>query len=184
MSFDRKEFPADFAWGTATASYQVEGAPDVDGRGPSIWDVFTRVPGAIADGRTGDLADDHYRRFREDVAIMADLGVNAYRFSIAWSRIQADGTGPVNPAGIAFYRQLSEALLERAITPYVTLYHWDLPVALEDRGGWLERDTAERFGDYSGLVATELGLSLIHISEPTRLGMISYAVFCLKKKKE
>jgi len=178
MSFDRKEFPADFAWGTATASYQVEGAPDVDGRGPSIWDAFTRVPGAIADGRTGDLADDHYRRFREDVAIMADLGVNAYRFSIAWSRIQADGTGPVNPAGIDFYRQLSEALLERGITPYTTLYHWDLPVALEDRGGWLERDTAERFGDYAGLVATELGDVIKHwitLNEPWCSAFLGYA---------
>ncbi len=178
MTAHRGDFPTDFAWGTATASYQIEGAPDVDGKGLSIWDTFTRVPGAIADGRTGDVADDHYRRFREDVAIMADLGVNSYRFSIAWSRIQADGTGPVNPAGIAFYRTLAEELLERGITPYATLYHWDLPQALEDRGGWLERDTAERFGEYAGLVATELGDVIgdwITLNEPWCSSFLSYA---------
>jgi len=178
MTADRRDFPADFAWGTATASYQIEGATDVDGRGQSIWDAFTRVPGAIADGKTGDLADDHYRRFREDVSIMADLGVNAYRFSIAWSRIQADGTGPANPLGIGFYRELSEALLERGITPYVTLYHWDLPLALEERGGWLERDTAERYGEYAGLVTGELGDVVKHwitLNEPWCSAFLGYA---------
>jgi len=178
MTARRDDFPADFAWGTATASYQIEGAPDADGRGPSIWDTFTRTPGAIADGQNGDLADDHYRRFREDVAIMAELGVNAYRFSIAWSRIQADGTGPVNPAGMAFYRQLAEALLEVGITPFATLYHWDLPQALEERGGWLERDTAERFGQYAGLVADGLGdviTDWITLNEPWCSSFLGYA---------
>jgi beta-glucosidase len=178
MTTNRSDFPADFAWGTTTASYQIEGAVDVDGKGPSIWDTFTRVPGAIADGRTGDLADDHYRRFREDVAIMADLGVNAYRFSIAWPRIQADGTGPANEKGMGFYRELSEALLERGITPYATLYHWDLPQALEDKGGWLERDTAERFGDYTSLVVAGLGDVIDHwitLNEPWCSSFLSYA---------
>jgi beta-glucosidase len=178
MTLSRNAFPADFAWGTATASYQIEGSPDADGKGPSIWDTFTRVPGAITDGQTGDLADDHYRRFREDVAIMADLGVNSYRFSVAWPRIQADGTGPANHAGLDFYRRLSEALLERDITPYATLYHWDLPQALEDRGGWLERETAYRFADYAGIVAGELGDVITHwitLNEPWCSSFLSYA---------
>jgi beta-glucosidase len=178
MGLDRTDFPADFAWGTATASYQVEGATDADGRGPSIWDVFTRVPGAIADGRNGDLATDHYRRFREDVAIMADLGVDAYRFSIAWPRIQANGTGPAIRAGVDFYRRLCESLLEHGITPYATLYHWDLPLALEDSGGWLERDTGERFGEYAGLVSSELGDIVKHwitLNEPWCSAFLGYA---------
>ena len=178
MTLSRAAFPADFAWGTATASYQIEGAVDADGRGPSIWDTFTRVPGVIADGQTGDLADDHYRRWREDVAIMADLGVNAYRFSIAWPRIQADGTGPANPKGLAFYRALAEVLAERGITPYATLYHWDLPQGLEDRGGWLNRDTAGRFADYAGAVTGELGDVITHwttLNEPWCSAFLGYA---------
>lgn len=178
MTLRRQEFPADFVWGTATAAYQVEGATSEDGRGPSIWDAFAKVPGAIADGRTGDVAADHYHRFREDVEIMADLGMNAYRFSIAWSRIQPLGVGPANPRGVAFYRRLSEALLEHGITPYATLYHWDLPVALEDRGGWLNRDTAERFGDYAGLVAVELGdlvTDWITLNEPWCAAFLGHA---------
>lgn len=178
MTFNRSDFPANFTWGTATASYQIEGAVDVDGRGQTIWDAFTRVPGAIADGQTGDVADDHYRRFRQDVAIMADLGVNAYRFSIAWSRIQPDGTGPANPKGVSFYRALCEALLERDITPYVTLYHWDLPLALEERGGWLERDTADRFADYAGVVVAEVGdlvSTWITLNEPWCSSFLGYA---------
>jgi len=177
VSASRSHFPPDFAWGTATASYQVEGATDADGRGPSIWDTFSRVPGAIADGQTGDLADDHYRRFREDVAVMADLGVNAYRFSIAWPRIQADGTGPANAAGLRFYRELSEELLEHGITPWATLYHWDLPQALEDRGGWLDRDTAERFGEYTSAVVGELGDVVDHwitLNEPWCSAFLGY----------
>jgi beta-glucosidase len=151
------EFPAGFVWGTATAAYQIEGAVDEDGRGPSIWDTFCTVPGAIAGGDTGAVACDHYHRYAEDVDLMAGLGVDAYRFSVAWPRIQADGTGPANPKGLDFYRRLVERLLERGITPYVTLYHWDLPQALQDRGGWPERDTAYRFADYAALVRDGLG---------------------------
>ena len=174
----RRDFPGDFSWGTATASYQVEGATSEDGRGPSIWDAFAREPGTIADGSTGDVADDHYHRYREDVELMAGLGVNAYRFSIAWPRIQADGGGPANPAGIGFYRRLAEALLERGITPFATLYHWDLPLALEEQGGWLSRDTAERFGEYAGLVAAELGDLITHwitLNEPWCSSFLGYA---------
>jgi beta-glucosidase len=174
----KSDFPTSFTWGTATASYQIEGATTEDGRGPSIWDTFARTPGAIADGTTGDVADDHYHRYPEDVALMADLGVDAYRFSIAWPRIQADGTGPANSAGIGFYRSLAERLLEKGITPWATLYHWDLPQALEDRGGWLERDTAERFADYSAIVAEELGdviKNWITLNEPWCSSFLGYA---------
>ncbi|MGO4298631.1 GH1 family beta-glucosidase [Leifsonia sp. RAF41] len=153
----RSDLPDGFIVGTATASYQIEGATREDGRGESIWDAFARVPGAIADGSTGDVADDHYHRWPEDVALMSDLGFDAYRFSIAWPRIQADGTGAPNRAGLDFYRRLAESLLERGVTPWATLYHWDLPQALEDRGGWLDRDTARRFADYAAIVAEELG---------------------------
>jgi beta-glucosidase len=178
MALSRNEFPEGFVWGTATASYQVEGATTEGGRGPSIWDTFARHAGAIADGQTGDVADDHYHRYPEDVAIMADLGVDAYRFSIAWPRIQPDGTGPVNPEGIAFYRRLAESLIERGITPYATLYHWDLPQALEDAGGWLNRDTADRFAEYARLVVSELGdviTNWITLNEPWCSSFLSYA---------
>jgi len=174
----RTELPHDFVVGTATAAYQIEGATSEDGRGPSIWDTFTRVPGAIADGSTGDVADDHYHRAPEDVALMAELGFDAYRFSIAWSRIQADGTGAPNQAGIDFYRRLAESLLERGITPWATLYHWDLPQALEDRGGWLERDTALRFADYAAHVADGLGdvvTDWITLNEPWCSSFLGYA---------
>ncbi|MWV60529.1 GH1 family beta-glucosidase [Rathayibacter sp. VKM Ac-2754] len=174
----RSDFPADFVWGTATAAYQIEGAVAEDGRGDSIWDAFARTPGAIADGRTGDPADDHYHRFGEDTAIMADLGVDAYRFSISWSRIQAEGTGAANAAGIGFYRRLAEGLLERGVTPWATLYHWDLPQALEERGGWLERDTALRFADYAALVAESLGdvvTDWITLNEPWCSSFLGYA---------
>jgi beta-glucosidase len=173
-----EDFPADFVWGTATAAYQIEGATNEGGRGPSIWDTFAHTPGAIADGTTGDTADEHYHRFLDDVELMASLGVNAYRFSIAWSRIQPDGTGPANPEGVAFYRRLAEALLERGITPYVTLYHWDLPQALEERGGWLARETADLFADYAGLVARELGDVISHwitLNEPWCSAFLAYA---------
>jgi beta-glucosidase len=162
-------FPAGFVWGTATAAYQIEGAVDEDGRGPSIWDTFATVPGAIANGDTGAVACDHYHRYAEDVDLMAGLGVNAYRFSIAWPRIQPDGTGPANPKGLDFYRRLLERLRERGITPWVTLYHWDLPQALQDRGGWPERDTADRFADYVALVRDGLGDLVQHwitLNEP------------------
>ncbi len=174
----RSDFPPAFVWGTATAAYQIEGAAHEDGKGPSIWDTFSRQPGAIADGQTGDVADDHYHRFGDDVDLMADLGVDAYRFSIAWPRIQPDGTGPGNRAGLRFYRNLAEKLLERGITPWATLYHWDLPQALEDRGGWLDRDTALRFADYAGIVAEELGdvvSNWITLNEPWCSAFLGYA---------
>ncbi|GAB3601055.1 family 1 glycosylhydrolase [Microbacterium tumbae] len=174
----RSELPADFVWGVATASYQIEGSTSADGRLPSIWDVFAERPGAIADASTGEIADDHYRRFLDDVALMADLGVSAYRFSLAWPRIQPHGSGAVNPAGIDFYRRLSEALLERGITPWATLYHWDLPQELEERGGWLERDTAHRFAEYTALAADGLGDVVKHwitLNEPWCSAFLGYA---------
>jgi beta-glucosidase len=172
------QFPRDFAWGTATASYQVEGAVREDGRGDSIWDTFTRVPGAIIDGSNGDIACDHYHRYAEDVALMAGLGVNSYRFSIAWPRIQPTGSGAPNPLGLDFYRRLAESLHEHGITPYATLYHWDLPQALEDHDGWLNRDTAYRFADYAGLVAESLGdviTNWITLNEPWCSSILGYA---------
>ncbi len=149
-------FPDGFAWGTATASYQIEGAVHEGGRGPSIWDTFARRPGAVLNGDTGDVADDHYHRYPADVALLADLGVTHYRFSLAWPRLQPTGRGPVNPAGLDFYQRLVDELLGRGIQPWVTLYHWDLPQALEDAGGWPVRDTAERFADYAALVHDRL----------------------------
>jgi beta-glucosidase len=150
-------FPTGFTWGTSTAAYQIEGAVREDGRGPSIWDTFAAEPGRITDASSGAVACDHYHRHGEDVDLLAGLGVDAYRFSIAWPRIQPTGTGPVNPAGLAFYDRLVDTLLERGIDPVATLFHWDLPQALQDGGGWLARDTAYRFGDYAGLVAQTLG---------------------------
>jgi len=145
-----------FLWGAATSSYQIEGAVREDGRGPSIWDTFAHQPGRIRDGHTADVACDHYHRWPEDVALLAEAGFNAYRFSIAWPRIQPTGRDPVNPAGLGFYDRLVDALCERNITPVATLFHWDLPQALEDEGGWLNRDTAARFADYAARVAERL----------------------------
>jgi beta-glucosidase len=147
----------DFVWGVATAAYQIEGAIHADGRGPSIWDTFCRVPGAIDNADTGDVACDHYHRWPEDITLMRRMGVDAYRFSVAWPRIMPDGVGKPNPAGLAFYDRLVDGLLETGITPLVTLYHWDLPQALQDRGGWPERATAEAFADYAAVVAGALG---------------------------
>ncbi|GAA2060798.1 GH1 family beta-glucosidase [Catenulispora yoronensis] len=151
------DFPKDFLWGAATAAYQIEGAAAEDGRGPSIWDTFSRTPGKVLNGDTGDVAADHYHRFREDVALMAKLGLGAYRFSTAWPRIQPAGRGPANAAGLDFYDQLVDELLGSGIEPVLTLYHWDLPQALEDAGGWGARDTSYRFADYAGLVAERFG---------------------------
>jgi beta-glucosidase len=145
-------FPDGFAWGAATASYQIEGGVHEGGRGPSIWDTFAHTPGRIADGETGDVADDHFHRYAEDVGLLADLGATHYRFSFAWPRLQPDGRGALNPAGVDFYSRLLDALLERGIQPWATLYHWDLPQALEDAGGWPVRDTAQRFAEYAALV--------------------------------
>ena len=145
-------FPAGFVWGAATSAYQVEGAATKGGRGPSIWDTFARVPGRVAWGDTGEVAADHYHRYRQDTALMADLGLGAYRFSVAWPRVQPEGRGPVNPEGLDFYRRLADSLLERGVEPWITLYHWDLPQALQDRGGWASRETAGRFADYAAAV--------------------------------
>ncbi|MFI6875412.1 GH1 family beta-glucosidase [Streptomyces sp. NPDC050400] len=150
-------FPPLFLWGTATAAYQIEGAAAVDGRTPSIWDTYCRTPGRVRNGDTGDVATDHYHRWREDVAMMADLGVGAYRFSLAWPRIQPTGRGPSVQKGLDFYRRLTDELLEKNIKPVATLYHWDLPQELEDAGGWPERVTADRFAEYASLAAEALG---------------------------
>ncbi|MCC3762293.1 beta-glucosidase [Glycomyces sp. TRM65418] len=149
-------FPEGFLWGTATASYQIEGAVSEDGRGPSIWDTFADTPGKTWRGQTGRVACDHYHRVDEDIALMTSLGVDTYRFSIAWPRIQPDGTGPVNLRGLDFYDRLVDKLVAAGIKPMPTLYHWDLPQGFEDRGGWPERETAERFGDYAAIVGARL----------------------------
>ncbi|MFI2612673.1 GH1 family beta-glucosidase [Kitasatospora sp. NPDC018619] len=150
-------FPAGFLWGAATAAYQIEGAVDVGGRTPSIWDTFSRTPGRTAGGDTGDRATEHYDRYRQDVRLMSELGLGAYRFSVSWPRVQPTGRGPAAGPGLDFYRRLVDELLEHGIQPAVTLYHWDLPQELEDLGGWPARDTAERFADYAALVAQALG---------------------------
>ena len=152
-----RSFPESFLWGAATASYQIEGAATEDGRLPSIWDTFTHTPGLVADGTTGDVACDHYHRMPQDVAAMKQLGLTAYRFSLAWPRIQPGGSGPANAAGLAFYDRLLDELLAADITPMVTMYHWDLPQALEDAGGWPERDTAHRFAEYAEIVTHAYG---------------------------
>ncbi|MGW2267466.1 GH1 family beta-glucosidase [Streptomyces koyangensis] len=154
---DLSGLPADFTWGVATAAYQIEGAVAEDGRAPSIWDTFSHTPGKVAGGDTGDVACDHYHRWPEDLALMKRLGVDSYRLSIAWPRVHPQGDGPVNEAGLAFYDRLVDALLEAGITPNVTLYHWDLPQALQDRGGWPARETAEHFAAYASTVAERLG---------------------------
>jgi beta-glucosidase len=148
------KFPDGFRWGTATAAYQVEGAASADGRGRSIWDTFARTPGNVHNGDTGDVACDHYHRYPDDIALMAELGIGTYRLSLSWPRIQPGGDGPANPAGLDFYDRLLDQLGVHGIAPMVTLYHWDLPQALEDRGGWPERDTAARFADYVETVVT------------------------------
>lgn len=150
-------FPADFLWGVATSAYQIEGAVAEDGRGESIWDRFSRLPGKIKHGDTGEVACDHYHRYQDDVRLMQELGVRAYRFSIAWPRVLPKGFGHVNQAGLDFYERLVEALLQAKIVPAVTLYHWDLPQALQDRGGWGNRDTAKAFTEYAQVVARRLG---------------------------
>lgn len=150
------DLPPSFEWGVATSSYQIEGATAEDGRTPSIWDTFCRVPGAVYQAENGDVACDHYHRMPQDVALIKSLGVDTYRFSVAWPRVQPGGTGPVNPAGLAFYDRLTDELLAAGINPWVTLYHWDLPQELEDAGGWPNRDTAYRFADYSMMVFDKL----------------------------
>jgi beta-glucosidase len=145
-------FPAGFLWGAATSAYQIEGSPLSDGAGPSIWHRFSHTPGRVHGGDTGDVACDHYRRWREDIGWMKELGLTAYRFSVSWSRVLPNGTGRVNETGLDFYRRLVDGLLENGIQPFATLYHWDLPAALDDRGGWLNRDIAAWFADYARVV--------------------------------
>jgi beta-glucosidase len=152
-----RRFPPGFLWGAATAAYQIEGAVAADGRGRSIWDTFSHTPGKVHGGETGDVACDHYHRWRDDVGLLADLGLNAYRFSVAWPRVLPHGTGRVNQAGLDFYRRLVDALLDAGITPTLTLYHWDLPQALQDRGGWAERATVDAFAAYARVVGEALG---------------------------
>ena len=142
-------FPAEFLWGAATSAYQIEGSPLADGAGPSIWQRFAHTPGRVFDDDTGDVACDHYRRYRDDLGLMSDLGLKAYRFSVSWARVLPEGRGAVNPAGLDFYERLVDGLLERGIEPMVTLYHWDLPAALDDRGGWLNPDIAHWFAEYA-----------------------------------
>ncbi len=150
-------FPEGFLWGAATASYQIEGSPLADGAGASIWHRFSHTPGTTFNGDTGDVACDHYRRWREDVALMREMGLKAYRFSISWARILPEGKGRVNPAGLDFYDRLVDALVDAGIQPMVTLYHWDLPGALQDLGGWANREIVNWFGDYAQIVAQRLG---------------------------
>lgn len=164
MTIDDRQpqFPPDFLFGAATASYQIEGAAHEDGRGESIWDRFCATPGKVRNGDTGDIACDHYHRFAEDVALMRDLGLNAYRFSTAWPRILPLGRGEVNRAGLDFYDRLVDELLANGIEPFVTLYHWDLPQPLEDRGGWTNRDTVDAFAEYTEIVVRRLGDRVKH----------------------
>ena len=157
-----RSFPAGFLWGSATASYQVEGAVKEGGRGPSIWDTFAHTPGKVNHGDTGDVADDYYHRYKEDIALMKDLGLRTCRFSISWSRIFPTGTGATNAAGLDFYQRMCDALLEAGIEPFCTLYHWDLPQPLQDRGGWENKDTAKAFADYAGYTAGKLSDRVRH----------------------
>ncbi|MFD5661952.1 GH1 family beta-glucosidase [Streptomyces hirsutus] len=171
-------FPPAFLWGSATSAYQIEGAVREDGRTPSIWDTFSHTPGKTAGGDTGDIANDHYHRYRDDVAMMADLGLGAYRFSISWPRVQPTGRGPAVQRGLDFYRKLVDELLEHGIKPAVTLYHWDLPQELEDAGGWPERDTAYRFAEYARIVGEALGDRVeqwITLNEPWCSAFLGYA---------
>ncbi|GAB2805629.1 GH1 family beta-glucosidase [Streptomyces chlorus] len=171
-------FPPAFLWGSATSAYQIEGAVREDGRTPSIWDTFSHTPGKTAGGETGDIAVDHYHRYRDDVAMMADLGLGAYRFSVSWPRVQPTGRGPAVQRGLDFYRKLVDELLEHGIKPAVTLYHWDLPQELEDAGGWPERDTAHRFAEYAQIVGEALGDRVeqwITLNEPWCSAFLGYA---------
>jgi beta-glucosidase len=151
------EFPEGFIWGASTAAYQIEGAPDADGKGPSVWDTFSHTPGKVRGGDTGDIACDSYHRYREDVALMASLGLKNYRFSISWPRVQPGGRGVANQRGLDYYRSLLDELASHGIAATATLYHWDLPQELQDEGGWAVRDTAERFAEYAALTAAALG---------------------------
>ncbi|MCW2764534.1 MAG: Beta-glucosidase [Nocardioides sp.] len=171
--------PPAFRFGTSTASYQIEGAATEDGKGPSIWDTFSAQPGRINDGSTGDVACDHYHRYDDDVALMKDLGVGGYRFSLSWPRIQPTGSGQVNQKGLDFYDRLIDSLLNSGVRPMVTLYHWDLPQALEDDGGWLNRATIDRFADFASIVGERFADRVEHwvpINEPNVVTLMGYSV--------
>lgn len=175
---NERVFPSHFVWGAATASYQIEGAAHEDGRGESIWDRFSATPGKVRNGETGEIACDHYHRYREDVALIRDLGLGAYRLSIAWPRILPSGRGPVNSRGLDFYDRLIDELLANDIEPYVTLYHWDLPQALEDRGGWPNRETVDAYVEYVSVVTRHLGDRVKHWlthNEPWVAAWVGYA---------
>jgi beta-glucosidase len=169
-----ESFPTDFLWGASTAAYQIEGAVREDGRGPSIWDSFSHTPGKTANGDTGDVACDHYHRWGEDLVLMRELGLGAYRFSTAWPRILPQGRGAVNEAGFTFYDRLVDALLEAGIQPWLCLYHWDLPQALEDKGGWRNRDTAYWYRDYAAIVARRLADRVTHWATFNEPNMVAY----------
>ena len=174
---DQLRFPDGFLWGAATAAYQIEGAPDADGKGPSIWDTFSHTPGKVFHGETGDVACDSYHCYPEDIAMLQRLGVGAYRFSLSWPRIQPDGRGAVNPQGIDYYNRLIDGLLEKGITPVITLYHWDLPQPLQDKGGWATRDIAEIFADYAGRAGEAFGDRVhrwITVNEPWVVAHVGY----------
>ncbi len=171
-----KEFGDDFTWGVATAAYQIEGSPDAEGKGPSIWDTFTHRPGTIADGSTGDVATDSYRRFPEDVALVYSLGFDAYRFSVSWPRIQPDGR-TVNQKGLDHYKRVIDSCLGAGIDPWVTIYHWDLPQSLEDQGGWTNRQIIDAYADYVTVVGEALGDRVTHwmlFNEPLSFTMLGY----------
>jgi beta-glucosidase len=171
------QFPQGFVWGAAASSYQIEGAVTEDGRGESIWDRFAHTPGKTFNGNTGDVACDHYHRFADDVQLMAELGLRAYRFSISWPRILPDGKGPINECGLAFYDRLVDTLCQAGIDPHVVLYHWDLPQALDDGGGWLNRDIADRFAHYADVVSRRLGDRVTHwatFNEPLCIALLGY----------
>ncbi len=178
MTTSSRTFPEGFLWGSATASYQIEGAVNEGGRGASIWDTFSHTPGRVLNGDTGDVADDHYHRWAEDVGHIKDLGLQAYRFSISWPRVQPGGSGEFNPEGIAFYSNLVDALIEAGVQPVATLYHWDLPQELEDAGGWTNRDTAYKFAAYAERMAQELGSRIsvwTTLNEPWCAAYLGYA---------
>ncbi|MFD8558553.1 GH1 family beta-glucosidase [Streptosporangium canum] len=171
-------FPTGFVWGAATSAYQIEGAVSEDGRGRSIWDTFVQQPGRVVNGENADVAIDHYHRYRDDVRMMADLGLGAYRFSVSWPRIQPDGSGAVNAKGLDFYSRLVDELLASGVDPWVTLYHWDLPQALEDAGGWPSRETSKRFADYAAAVHDALGDRVRNwstVNEPWCAAFLGYA---------
>jgi beta-glucosidase len=174
---NRIAFPSDFVWGAATAAYQIEGGWNEDGKGESIWDRFSHTPGKVAEGHTGDIACDHYHRWREDVSLMKDLGLKAYRFSISWARVLPDGRGRINQPGLDFYSRLVDELLRAGITPYATLYHWDLPQPLQDADGWPERDVIGAFCEYAEAVSRALGDRVRHwmtINEPHIISFLGY----------